>query len=509
MRKFILLLIILMLAACNTAPGGDVESAPAAADTATLQPTSPAPPTDTPTITPTATPEPTATATREPTATPLSKDLRDQLLRTYMTVLTFRWEVEQTYDLAVRIQSGELSGWDTLIPFWTIIAVAGAINEAVQEVDAPELAEAYWDQALSTHNQIVDILRRWTEDEIDSSIVSEEAEPLVEEIETTISKMERDMTIFWGVPAGDLAAAREEVEEMVNSIQATPTPVPEGQASLIVVVSHKAYEDGDRYTIIGEVQNTSDQPMEFVRIAATLYDDAEQVVGTDFTYTVLDVIPAGGKSPFEMSSDEWEGVAHYKLQAQGREGELPEPTLEILSSRDEQDGNRFTIIGEVRNTSDQAMGFVKVIATLYDEGDQIAGTMFTYTIMDVIPAGGKAPFEMSTDVWEGAARYELQVEGSPEELGRQDLEVASHRSVKEGSRLSIQGEVKNNGTKPAEYVKVIATLYDASNKVVGIIWTYTLIDVILPGESEPFESGAEYPADFDHYEIVVEGSEAE
>ena len=38
--------------------------------------------------------------------------------------------------------------------------------------------------------------------------------------------------------------------------------------------------------------------MEYVKIVVTLYDDAGTIVGTDFTYTELDVIPPGDKSPF-------------------------------------------------------------------------------------------------------------------------------------------------------------------------------------------------------------------
>jgi hypothetical protein len=71
------------------------------------------------------------------------------------------------------------------------------------------------------------------------------------------------------------------------------------------------------FHIVGEVQNNSDTPVAFVKVVATLYDDAGQVVGTDFTYTEIDLIPPGGKSPFETGTDEWTGTTNYKLKFKG------------------------------------------------------------------------------------------------------------------------------------------------------------------------------------------------
>ena len=53
--------------------------------------------------------------------------------------------------------------------------------------------------------------------------------------------------------------------------------------------------------------------------------------------------------------------------------------------------------------------------------------------------------------------------------------------------LHIVGEVLNNTTETARFVEVSATLYDASNKVVGVGHTYTNPSDIKPGKKAPFE----------------------
>jgi hypothetical protein len=150
--------------------------------------------------------------------------------------------------------------------------------------------------------------------------------------------------------------------------------------------------------------------IEFVRIVATLYDDAGQVVGTDFTYTEIDVIPPGSKSPFETGTDAWAGTTDYKLQIEGNAGTLPRQDIAILSHSHYIDGDWLHVRGEVQNTGDTPAEFVKIVVTLYDMAGNVVGTDFTYTNLDVVPAGETSPFETGTDHWPNFDHYEIQVQ---------------------------------------------------------------------------------------------------
>jgi hypothetical protein len=181
------------------------------------------------------------------------------------------------------------------------------------------------------------------------------------------------------------------------------------------------------------------------------------------------------------------------------------PELEILSHSSYSDAGWFHILGEVRNNSAAPMEFVRVVATLYDDAENVTGTDFTYTMLDVIPPGGVAPFETGTDEWQGTTHYLLQVEGRPGSLPRQDLLVRGDQSYIDGNWLHVRGEVENTGSAPAEFVKLVITLYDAEGSVVGVDFTYTALDTIPPGGRSPFESGTDYWPGFDHYVIQVQG----
>lgn len=54
------------------------------------------------------------------------------------------------------------------------------------------------------------------------------------------------------------------------------------------------------YEIVGEVVNTGDSDAEFVKVVAILYGADGKLLGTDYTYTTLYKVIAGGTSPFTI-----------------------------------------------------------------------------------------------------------------------------------------------------------------------------------------------------------------
>lgn len=57
-------------------------------------------------------------------------------------------------------------------------------------------------------------------------------------------------------------------------------------------------------TIVGEVLNTTPQEKTLPRVAATVYDQQGQVIGTGNTYADIYPIPSRGRSPFQITFSE-------------------------------------------------------------------------------------------------------------------------------------------------------------------------------------------------------------
>ncbi|MGB8025471.1 MAG: FxLYD domain-containing protein [Nitrososphaeraceae archaeon] len=71
--------------------------------------------------------------------------------------------------------------------------------------------------------------------------------------------------------------------------------------SLSILRSSSFKDDLGYYHVVGEVKNNSTtDSMNYVKVVSTFYDNAGKVVGTDFTYTNVDVLGSAEKSSFEI-----------------------------------------------------------------------------------------------------------------------------------------------------------------------------------------------------------------
>lgn len=267
----------------------------------------------------------------------------------------------------------------------------------------------------------------------------------------------------------------------------------------------------------GEVQNTG-TTQEDVIITVTLYDASGNVVGVAESYPDPSTVPGGGSAPFEAiidlgQEDHLTTYDHYEIQAYGYANNLPPtptlsvPSLEILSSQgyiEDSIPPKYIIIGEVRNNTSVPLLIDKFTATLYDDNGNITGNDSAQTLLQVIPPGGKSPFStLGTDEYAGTTNYKLQVDRQHETtvLGRQDLVISGDSSEEVWGILNVSGEVRNTGTSPAENVRIIVTVYDASGNVVGVSWSGTDPSTVPGGGSAHFDAGTTHHPNFDHYEI--------
>mgnify|MGYP001765487739 CR=1 FL=1 len=186
------------------------------------------------------------------------------------------------------------------------------------------------------------------------------------------------------------------------------------------ILSKDSYTDSTgTFHAIGELQNTGSQAADYVKVVVTLYDSAGKVVGTDFTYTEIDTVLAGQKSPFEVLELDNSVVSKmhdYELAIADANVTTTAPyrAFTILSQSHSVDiTGSYHVVGEVRNTGTQSATYVKVVATFYDSAGDVVATDFGYTDPSTLAAGQTAPFEIIVLSQTQSAKistYELQVQ---------------------------------------------------------------------------------------------------
>lgn len=198
-----------------------------------------------------------------------------------------------------------------------------------------------------------------------------------------------------------------------NVITETTSELPYADAKILQTNS---YVDsiGDLH-VIGVVQNDGTENLEYVKISATFYDKNNNVVGSRYTYTYMDILTPQQKSPFDVLISKPANYDHYKLSlSYDKTDDEPFSGLKIQGvTHHTDDYGYYYIDGEVKNTNTVKANYVEIVATLYDSNGKIIYTDFTYTNSDIAP-GQTSSFEFMIDksnVPGNIVNYNLQVQG--------------------------------------------------------------------------------------------------
>jgi LysM repeat protein len=128
--------------------------------------------------------------------------------------------------------------------------------------------------------------------------------------------------------------------------------------------------------------------------------------------------------------------------------------------------------GEVLNSNTSGLENVQVRIALKDAAGQVLAEGKPFTVMDVIPSGGRAPFGLLFT--SPPAKYTsfeavvIRAEPSNEPGTRYAaLQITAKQGGTDGLQFRVTGKALNSSDRPAANVKVIVTAYDAAGKVLG------------------------------------------
>ena len=171
----------------------------------------------------------------------------------------------------------------------------------------------------------------------------------------------------------------------------------------ISILSSSSFKDNLGYFhVVGEVKNNSTtDSFNYVKIVSTFYDDTAKVIGTDFTYTNVDVLRPAEKSSFEIilnDAQQSEKVSNYKLSVSADKTQPLPASLKLnVGDSHMDDIGAYHIVGEVTNQGNEKATFVKVSGAFYNDSNTAVAAGFTFTDPKDLEPGQTAPFEIIVD----------------------------------------------------------------------------------------------------------------
>lgn len=246
-----------------------------------------------------------------------------------------------------------------------------------------------------------------------------------------------------------IAQAQAQQQQLQQPPPTTPTTAGSNGNVSILSSSQIRSEFGSTY-IVGEVRNDLSDVVQFVQIVGRFYDSNGLLIDTDFTYTDLDLLRPGEKSPFRLIiSDESvaQRVDNYTLAVNWDPVFADPSAVAAATVLTIQEGEHrinefgwYEIVGEVVNGGTDDTEFVKVVATFYDETGRVIDTDFTYTDPTDVPAGQSAPFELTVN----------------DEDISDDIESVK-LSAQSQDYFAIDPELATTGTPPASRTPTVPT----------------------------------------------------
>lgn len=191
----------------------------------------------------------------------------------------------------------------------------------------------------------------------------------------------------------------------------TPTPMP-------VAVENVYFHPSPlgELTILGEVSNLSQTDLERVLVQITLFDGADRLLGSDTSFSALDVLPPGGKSPFVIffpdAPDEYATYQAEVISAVPAYTGSLYRSLDVVEVAEEQAAaGLLKLAGRVRNVGDAEALATLLTVTAYDRQGRVVGMRTIAPDPDRIAlGGGEAAFAVDLLAAAPVVTYTIQTE---------------------------------------------------------------------------------------------------
>lgn len=168
------------------------------------------------------------------------------------------------------------------------------------------------------------------------------------------------------------------------------------------------------------------------------------------------------------------------------------------------------IVGEVYNNTNNILRFVEINVNIFNGSGGLIDTDFTYTTLENLQPHDKTCFHLFVPLPQDWSYYEFEpVQYWTDGTAAPKLTIYNHSGSYDSywGWYEILGMVRNDGNVIYDFVQPIATLYNASNTVIGCDFTYSNTYTLDPGQSSAFEItilGRDY-SDVASYRLQVDG----
>jgi hypothetical protein len=176
-----------------------------------------------------------------------------------------------------------------------------------------------------------------------------------------------------------------------------PTPAP---AAVVITNTARYLTPVGSLWVLGEVYNPTDEPLENVQVRVGLLDEGGREVANDLTFTVLDFVPATGRSPFGiLFTEPPQGIAGFQAIIVRAEPSYSNASryarLQVTAARIERVGAAYRVTGTATNNGASNALDALITVTVYDADHHVTGYRHLPLPDEQLTAGATAQFDVT------------------------------------------------------------------------------------------------------------------
>lgn len=194
------------------------------------------------------------------------------------------------------------------------------------------------------------------------------------------------------IPVGELAPAG--VNDGAQFLLPTPAP-----AAVVITNTARFLTPVGSLWVLGEVYNPTGEPAENVQVRVGLMDEGGREIANDLTFTVLDFVPAEGRSPFGILFTEPPlGVAGFQAIIVRAEPSYNNANryaqLQVTAAQIGRTEAAYRVTGTVTNSGPSNALSALITITVYDAEHRVTGYRHLALPEEQLTAGTSAPFDV-------------------------------------------------------------------------------------------------------------------
>lgn len=151
--------------------------------------------------------------------------------------------------------------------------------------------------------------------------------------------------------------------------------------------------------VAGEVVNQGTSNVDFVQITVTFFDAKNNVLYTETTFTMMNILTPNQKSPFvALSTKSNLGADHYSVVVSDASYTTTGPanlTVQGTTSNIDQIGY-YHVVGQVTNAGTTTSSFTQLVVTFYDSSGKVIDAATTFSSPTDLQAGETGSFDALT-----------------------------------------------------------------------------------------------------------------